>query len=1235
MQQRSFRGVLAALLVASFITPFAELRGQEARPDTIGGRVTSSVTSGAISGALVFVTRGPDRLVQQDTTDADGRWRLVFLPGTGDYLVFISSPGAESFRQRVTRQAAEQRFVVDAVLKTGAVTQLAAVRVQAQAPRPDRANRTSPQPTTGSNERIAEGIYGAVSPTAAGNPLATAATIPGLNVGAGGITALGASGDQSLTTLNGLASGASLPREARTRTRGSLSNYDPSVGGFSGALLSQELEAGGEDTERRTSLTIDAPGLRSGDALARAYGLRPATFQASAAQTGQIIDNRLFYATAAQASRRSAAQASLLTSPAPVLALDGLDPTDVTRVQQGLLGAGVPLNGTDANNVIDQFNVVGQLDRTPQGQHAMRVTALVDAQRTNGAGVSPVALPGVGSRDQSITTAAQFGSVALLGTRRPYMNDFRTSVSLQATSREARSSLPAGALRIPDLVGNATDPDVTVPTLAFGGFNGLTGDRRTTTWEVADDLSWLRGGRKHLFKLHAWSRIDALRDETISDARGTFTYNTLADLEAQRPAAFTRTLVQPARDGATWNMASAFAYRWAPARVLQLLMGARAEGNRFIGAPARNKQLETALGVRTDRTPSAVWVSPRIGMTWYLVSDRAGGTSTNAGDLARRTTLSSGMIRAGVGEFRGLYRADALANADGQTGLPGAFQRLTCVGAGAPVPDWNAYFNGSTPTECAAGSPALTDVAPSVSILGGNYKPPRNWRASAGWTSRLGILDYRIDATYALNFDQASLIDRNLRATPSFALASEGGRAVFVPATSIDAASGGVSATAGRIAPAFGSVAERVSDLRGRAGNVTLSLNPDLSFIGDGDTYLSVNYTWASARAASRGFETSTAGDPRTIDWARSPFDIRHQVIAQFARTLPAGIGISMFVSLQSGTPFTPIVGGDVNGDGRANDRAFIPLAGTTAFDALIATAPKAAAKCLASQRGRIAGRNSCEGPWTQAMQLRLDVPGRRLFLPERARVALQVANPLGAIDRMLHGRDDLRGWGSASLPNPVLLVPRGFDTGTNSFRYDVNPRFAETRPSRIARPLEPYGVTLDVRVNLSVRGEVQELQRQMKPGRGGDTRPRLSSDSLMARYQRSMPSLYVALQALSDTLLLTPTQQDSLARSEVRYRARLDTVYRPLVEYLAALPDTYDGIEALKRVERADSLAWDVTYLVGAHAKSTLSPLQLTIVPDFLRRLMNDTPDFMRRTRTRYNVTITPQGSNFTIDRR
>jgi hypothetical protein len=69
----------------------------------------------------------------------------------------------------------------------------------------------------------------------------------------------------------------------------------------------------------------------------------------------------------------------------------------------------------------------------------------------------------------------------------------------------------------------------------------------------------------------------------------------------------------------------------------------------------------------------------------------------------------------------------------------------------------------------------------------------------------------------------------------------------------------------------------------------------------------------------------------------------------------------------------------------------------------------------------------------------------------------------LGGIDQLVHG-GALRGWGTQAAPDPVLLVPRGFDAagpGGPRFRYDVNPRFADTR-GRSTLFREPFRISMD-----------------------------------------------------------------------------------------------------------------------------------------------------------------------------
>src|SRR6185503_782737 len=108
---------------------------------------------------------------------------------------------------------------------------------------------------------------------------------------------------------------------------------------------------------------------------------------------------------------------------------------------------------------------------------------------------------------------------------------------------------------------------------------------------------------------------------------------------------------------------------------------------------------------------------------------------------------------------------------------------------------------------------------------------------------------------------------------------------------------------------------------------------------------------------------------------------------------------------------FTPMVSGDVNGDGYNNDRAFIYNPATTADTALsagmqnlLANAPSSVRDCLRKQIGAIAGKNSCEGPWTTSLSLRVSLVSQALKLPDRATISLGIANPLTGIDAALHG---------------------------------------------------------------------------------------------------------------------------------------------------------------------------------------------------------------------------------------
>src|SRR5215212_1640008 len=182
------------LLLSAAIARLAA--AQAAEPDVVRGRVTDD-SSHAVVGATVMITRGPDRLTQQTTTDSSGAFSSRFEQGTGDYLVYVSATGFKAERRRVQRQGTERELVADFKLARD-LTVLAAVKVTAA--RPERASNdvgpTDPEP--GSNDKWNEGVNGQVSPSIAGDLTATAGTMSNVTLGPGGASILGSGAESNL-----------------------------------------------------------------------------------------------------------------------------------------------------------------------------------------------------------------------------------------------------------------------------------------------------------------------------------------------------------------------------------------------------------------------------------------------------------------------------------------------------------------------------------------------------------------------------------------------------------------------------------------------------------------------------------------------------------------------------------------------------------------------------------------------------------------------------------------------------------------------------------------------------------------------------------------------------------------------------------------------------------------------------------------------------------------------------
>jgi len=340
------------------------------------------------------------------------------------------------------------------------------------------------------------------------------------------------------------------------------------------------------------------------------------------------------------------------------------------------------------------------------------------------------------------------------------------------------------------------------------------------------------------------------------------------------------------------------------------------------------------------------------------------------------------------------------------------------------------------------------------------------------------------------------------------------------------------------------------------------------------------------------------------VEWAPAAQDARHLVILQGGFSTGKTGTVTLFGRGQSGLPFTPVVQGDVDGDGRANDRAFVPSPSAIAANdpelatelrALLDDGSASARKCLRGALGTVPGRNSCRGPWTQSLNVQWRPPIPRKYA-RRVTTNVYLQNVLGGVDQLLHG-SSLRGWGSQFSPDPVLLVPRGYDAANRRYRYAVNPRFADTRPARTLLR-DPFRVVIDFSMDLAVDYDVQQLRRALEPVKVPKAGwQRRSADSLASFYLSRTSSIHKALLQESDSLFLTNDQVARLRLADSVYSARVRELYVPLGAFLATRPREPGKIE-LDTVTATQKAYWKVFWEQPEVADSIITPLQRDLMP-------------------------------------
>ncbi len=1162
---RRGRGAWAAAALLAACAP-AAARAQAA--DTVAGHVRDP-RGAPVAGASVRAA-GDDGRAHAARTDARGAF-LVAVPRSagGRYVLTVQQPGFAPHTALVARPAAGGPITADVRLATRTVA-LDTVQVRGSRVRLGGERRTPGQGGAAWSAALAEGL-----PVEPGALAGTAGLEPGVArvggaEGAGGISVAGQSPSQNQTAVDGATfGGASLPPEAVRSTGVISSTYDVARGQFSGAVVAATTRSGTNLWGGAASASGRDPALAFGAGPGQAPPGRDRWVQVDGGGGGPLVRDRLFAYGAFQLSSRAAAASFLDPDDRAGLRQLGVSADSARRFAEIVRGLGAA--GAAEDPRAGYASGLVRLDAEVGPRHSLALRLDGRSSRASGLGDSPLRLPGVGGTQESSA-----GGALLQLTRRGarWAGEVRAYASGSRTGPAPGGALPAGVVRV-------RSGDDGAALLGFGGSPAAAPRLAGRLGEAAADLTWESPGGAHSVRVGSMVQGEAASVGGTANAAGTFTFASLADLEAGRPASFTRSLGSDERTAGARYAAAYAGDTWRPGERLQLMYGVRVEGA-WYADHAGAAGLAARFGGEAGRVPAEWRVSPRAGFRWEP------GWGRNVS------------LHGGVGAFRGRVPLRALAGALGETGAAGGAVRLFCAGAAAPLPAWEGYAAGASalPAACADGVPALAERAPQATLFAPGFAAPRVWRGSLGTSMQLANGRFlQVEGSLLRGAGQPLATELNLAGAPAFRLAGEGGRPVYAPASAVDPVSGAASPGAARTFGDLAGVRRVEAEGRSWAGQLTVGVQGLLHRTSTFGAY----YTHTRARDLAAGVPSpggagaTTAGDPRTREWATGDFEQRHALRGMVDYRVRSWLSVAAIGSLTSGLPFTPSVDGDVNGDGYANDRAFAfdparapDLEVAAGMRELLDRSP--ARGCLREALGSVAGRNVCRTPWNPTLDLLAYL--RPTGNSRRLRVSVRASNVTAGLDYLLHGPSGLRGWGQLPFADATLLRVRGFDADAAAYRYEVNPRFGEVLGAR-GFLRTPATVTLQARFTLGADPAYQSFARTVA------ALGRASPERVRARLGQSIFNAPVQALAANATapLGLTPDQVVRLAAAGDSLRDPVERVVHDLGDALRVPPATRSAAHRA-RIEELSREGMSLVARGQEAVRAVLSPEQWGALP-------------------------------------
>ncbi|WP_316840094.1 carboxypeptidase regulatory-like domain-containing protein [Pedobacter gandavensis] len=586
-------------------------------------------------------------------------------------------------------------------------------------------------------------------------------------------------------------------------------------------------------------------------------------------------------------------------------------------------------------------------------------------------------------------------------------------------------------------INGASTQSLTFGSERSSGANELDQD----IFEFTDNLKLVAG--KHTFTLGTHNEFFKFRNLFINNVNGFYQFNNISDYNKKLPARVQAAYSivpgdnRPAAEFAAAQLGFYFQDEIEVDDNFKLTAGLRVDVPLFFDKPLHNPLVATTFpGYDTSKLPSGqILVSPRMGFNWDVTGDRAM------------------QVRGGIGLFTGRVPFVWMANQFTNSGM--LYGSVDQNNPPALVPDPNQ--------QSTAGTQGKTY---EVNLLANQFKLPQVLRYSLGTDIKLpgGVLA-TLDGIYSKTVNNVTYSNINIK-----------GQTGVIPS----ALSGGADnrpAYGGKVNSTFTNVL--LLDNTNKGSSYTLSAQLSKTF--DFGLSAMAAYTYGKSEDVNSGASSTAYSnwqfvqivqDPNNAPVAYSNFDLRHRVIGSlsygvnYGKNKTFGTSISMFYIGKSGSPFTYLYFGDVNGDGaNQNDLLYVPrnaseiklvpyysrnaqnavvvTPGTatpaeqwTALDNYISNDPY-----LSKRRGQYTERNAARMPWEHQFDVRImqDLGGMIHGTKNRLQLSVDIIN-FGNLLNKDWGRKYFVANSASTLVNysTTNAADRGFNfkTPTNGQAY-------------------------------------------------------------------------------------------------------------------------------------------------------------------------------------------------------